>query len=423
MARLLLQLPTIQNWSCHNCSGCCRQHAIEVTPDEQQRILDQKWSPETGVPADQPLFETTSGWLRSKTVRLAHQSDGGCVFLQGDGLCRIHARFEESAKPLACRVYPYALHPAGRKITVSLRYSCPSVVANKGRPVSEQRGELKKIAAFVVPRGAARTPPPSVLPGQQVEWPDFLRFVEHLDLSFEDSSVPFNVRLLRTLFWVNLVGQSRFDSVVGQRLEEFLELIAQAAREEVPEQLPDDVTPTRAGFLQFRTLVGQYARRDTSVDSAGGVLVRWKLFRNGLRFARGRGDIPAVQECFREVPFAALEGSFGALPSEADEILARYVRVKIQGIHFCGPAYYNVPLVEGFRALALIVPAIFWIARWLAVSDQRSSLTTEDIVRAVTIADHHHGYSPAFGTAAFRRRVRLLATTNDIDRLVMHYAK
>ena len=97
--------------------------------------------------------------------------------------------------------------------------------------------------------------------------------------------------------------------------------------------------------------------------------------------------------------------------------------MKIQGLHFCGPAYYGVPLVEGFRSLALIYPAILWIARWLAAGDDRISLQLDDLQQAMAIADHHHGYSPAFGRPAFRHRVRLLAKTGDIARLCAWYGR
>ena len=53
---LPLQLPTIQNWSCHVCGGCCRKHEIEVTPEEKARIESQNWPASGELPADQPVF-------------------------------------------------------------------------------------------------------------------------------------------------------------------------------------------------------------------------------------------------------------------------------------------------------------------------------------------------------------------------------
>ena len=46
--------------------------------------------------------------------RLGHLADGACVFLDPAGRCRIHAKFGEAAKPLACRLYPLVIHPAGK---------------------------------------------------------------------------------------------------------------------------------------------------------------------------------------------------------------------------------------------------------------------------------------------------------------------
>ena len=415
-----LQLPTIQNWSCHNCSGCCRQHLIEITEEERQRILGQKWTPEDGI-LDGPVVVPHRSSLLKKSWRLAHAKDGGCVFLNDDGLCRIHAKFGEAAKPLACRIYPYALHPAGKKVTVSLRFSCPSVVANLGKPVSENRDELKKIERLVVPKNADRIPPPRVNKRETLDWPDTLKVIHALEelLTDEDGGSVIEC-LFRALFVVGLVDQAQFGLIRGARLGDFLEIISEAA---AAEEIPDSVQPASVMRMQFRLLVAHYARKDTVVDLDAGLAGRWRLFRAATKFASGRGSATPLQNCFQEVPFEMMEQSFGELPDEFEEILTRYLCVKLQGLHFCGPAYYDIPLVEGFRSLALIVPAICWIARWLAASDGRSVWTTEDLSKAMTIADHHHGYSPVFGSSGFRRRVNMLAKTDDLTRILLWYTR
>ena len=83
---LPLELPTIQNWSCHNCGGCCRQHAIEITDEEQRRIAAQGWSDQDGIAKAQPIFARSGGTPWNKRVRLAHRPDGACVFLDERGL-------------------------------------------------------------------------------------------------------------------------------------------------------------------------------------------------------------------------------------------------------------------------------------------------------------------------------------------------
>jgi lysine-N-methylase len=418
-----LDLPTIQNWNCHNCGGCCRQHAIEVTAAERERILSQNWDAAGQLPHNRPILVKMGPFPWSKRYQLGHQADGACVFLDERGLCRIHAKFGEAAKPLACRIYPYAFHPAGKKITVSLRFSCPSVTANRGRPVAEQRDELKTLERLVVPDGAEDIPPPEISPGHTLDWTDTLKIVDRLERQIVEGTGSVAFRLISALQLVDLLGQSRFEKIRGPRLAEFLEIISAASTGEMPADPSAIAEPSPVGRIQFRLLCAQYARRDTLADRDAGWRGRWQLFRAALRFTRGKGLVPPLQPAFSPVPFADLESSFGPLPPDAEEMLIRYLRVKLHGLHFCGRAYYHVPLVEGFQSLALVVPVVMWLARWLAASRGGRQLELDDVSQALNIADHHHGYSPVFGQAGFRGRVRLLARLNDISKLAAWYGR
>jgi lysine-N-methylase len=238
-----------------------------------------------------------------------------------------------------------------------------------------------------------------------------------------DEQAPFLVRLLRALRLIDLLGQSTFEKIRGPRLSELLQILTEAVAGEVPTDLSGFPEPSRTGRMQFRLLAAQYARKDTLAERQTGWRNRWRLFRAALRFTRGTGMVPRLQEQFVEVPFADLELSFGPIPAEAEEILTRYLRVKVQGLHFCGAAHSGEPLVEGFQSLALMIPVVLWIARWLAAGERRARFETEDIARALAIADHHHGYSPVFGQPGFRGRVRLLARLDDISRLAAWYGR
>lgn len=345
------------------------------------------------------------------------------MFLDERGLCRIHAKHGEQAKPLACRLYPYAFHPSGGKVTVSLRFSCPSVVSNHGRTLEEQKRELKELAADVVPKTADQIPAPAISRHEQLDWSDTLRIVRALDAELAEATVPLVVRLLRTVHWMTFIGEARFDKISGNRIDELVSMLREDARAAVPQKNMAETEPSGIGEQQFRMLAAQYARKDTAAEKQSGWRGRWRLFRSGLRFARGTGLIPPLQACFREVPFSDLERPFGRLSPDVDEMLTRYLRVKVQGLHFCGLAYYGVPVAEGWQSQALIIPVTLWIARWLAVSENRTRLETDDVARALAIADHHHGYSPVLGTMAARARVRLLANNGDLSRLIAWYAR
>ena len=414
-----LQLPVLQNWSCHNCSGCCRQHVIEITQQERVRIEQQGWTAADGIPDGAAVIPL--GAAKENRWRLAHQPDGACVFLNDNGLCRIHAKFGENAKPLACCVYPYTFHPAGRKLAVSLRFSCPTVVENKGKSVVEQEAELKRIARQAVPSKADRQKPAAIKPGEHVEWEDFHLIIEHLDRIFADDA-QVSLKLQRALMLINLIDKATFDRVRGERLEEFLTLVSEGVSAEL-DSLPAAKPPAALALIQFRLLAGQYARRDTGADLGAGLGKRFQLLSAALRFATGFGKVPVFQEPFLPVAFSTLEESFGGLPEEAEEWLTRYFRVKIQGIHFCGPAFYNKPLVEGFRHLALIFPAICWLARWHAAGDGRIALVSADVMAGITVADHHHGFSDAFAQNSFQKRVDMLVRQQELANLCLWYAR
>jgi len=423
MAIPRLELPAIQNWSCHHCGDCCRHHSIEVTDEERKRIEAQRWTRADGISDAQNIFVPLDKPKGKMHHRLAHQGNGACVFFDSKGLCRIHTKFGEDAKPLACRIFPYAFHPAGKKVVVSLRFSCPSAAANRGKPVSQQAADIKKIAEAVVPEGVEKIPAPPIIASAHPEWPDFLRFIARLDVTLAEPNVPVAVKLLRALFWLRLVEKAQFDNVAGADLDEILNVLAEAAKDKVPANLDGFSAPGRIGKMLFRTLVVQYARHDTVLHLESVGRHRWNLLRAAMKFSAGVGNTPPLQDVFKPVKFSSLEKSFGGIPDEVEEIFTRYFRVKIQGIHFCGAACYNLSLIEGFRNLALIFPVALWLARWLAASDGRDSLQTHDVARAISIADHHHGYSPALGSNNSRLRVRVLSRFDDIGKLCAWYGR
>ncbi len=415
---LPLTLPTIQNWSCHNCSGCCTQHLIEITDAERQRIVDQNWTEADGIPTGQPVVVPHGGAFWKKRYRLAHRADGACVFLNEQGLCRIHAKFGEAAKPLACRVYPYVFHPAGKRITVSLRFSCPSVVKNLGKPCTQNGKEIKTIASLVVPEGTERMTAPKLNSLTQADWDDVLR-VSSIFLEFiTDTETPLIERLYRTLEMLVYFDRADLRSFSGKRLEEVIDVLAEAAS---VESLPSPAPLNRLEGSHFRLLVGQYALKDTVADLQAGFWSRIQRIRSAMKMASGKGMTPKLHGPLKDVPFELIERPFGPLPAETDELLTRYLQVKIEGLHFCGRAYYDVPVAEGLKSLLLVVPSVFWIARWIAVGAGRSSLVIDDIRTALAFADHHHGYSEIFGSPSFRNRVRFLSEKGGLAKLLLLY--
>ena len=408
-----VELPAIQNWSCHGCSNCCRGGmAIPLSSEDRSRIEKQNWTVADGI---DPAKMMVTGLTQS---RLGHQENGACVFLDAAGRCRIHSKFGEAAKPLACRLFPLVIHPAGKKLLVGLRFSCPSAAANQGRPLAEQGMEAQKLARIFLPEDAATFPPPPVVTASGLAWPDFLRFATWLDGTLAAENVPVAVKLLRGLYWLGGVERGQLDQISGDGADEILEALVKNSAEKISALAVAPEKPSGFGRLFLRLMVLEHARPATVADQDVRSAHRWKMLAAAARFVRSSGTTPALGEELRGVKFSDIEKPFGALSPSSEALLTRYFRVKIQSLQFCGRAFFNRPLLEGFQNLALMFPVVIWLARWLAVSAGRTELSDADMVRAVSIVDHQYSYAPYLSW-----RTKLLHQRHDIPRLCAWYAR
>ena len=122
-------LPVIQRWDCRGCGDCCKTYHVRVTDAERARIEGQGWADDSEMKDVEPVV-----WDRQLgEYRLNHTAEGACVFYGPDGRCRIHAKFGAAAKPMACRIYPFALVPAGDHWRVGIRFACPSAATFRSR--------------------------------------------------------------------------------------------------------------------------------------------------------------------------------------------------------------------------------------------------------------------------------------------------
>src|SRR5689334_11464399 len=119
MSMPVRSLPVVQNWDCQSCGNCCRELQIHISDAERQRIEALGWEDVEEVRGKR-LF-VRDGWWNRRT-RLNHRPDGACVFLGKGNRCLVHERGGPEAKPLACRLYPFILAPAGNHWRVGLRF-------------------------------------------------------------------------------------------------------------------------------------------------------------------------------------------------------------------------------------------------------------------------------------------------------------
>lgn len=414
-----LILPENQNYSCHGCGGCCWLYEVVVTGEERQRIIDQGWSQNDDIPAGTKLFRRAGGPF-SRHWCLARRPDGACIFLNEKGLCRIHAKFGEPAKPLVCRLYPFVLYPVGDRIAVSLRFSCPSVAGNRGVPIGERRAEIMEFCRLGAAAPALQPPP--ISRGQHLDWPDTMHIVARLrSVLAGDGSTPLALRVTHALFMAEMLGRAKFDKVRGERLAELLDALVQALPEETVTGLDQAAAPLAPAKVQLRMLVAQYAPRHPLMVVGLGYRARAAAAR--LRMVRGQGMTPQLHEGVPPVAFDDLEKPRQCSRPEIDALFARYFQGRLLGMSFCGPACYNLGVSEGFVRLMLTYPVLLYLTRWSAIGQGRDAATVSDAELAVTLVDHKHGYSPLLGSASVARMARWLMQNRQIQALSAWYAR
>lgn len=419
MAWPVRSLPVLQNWDCQGCTECCRDYRVHVTDEERRRIDAQGWQADnelTGV----PIFVRDGPWWNAQ-LRLNQRPDGRCIFLSEQGRCRIHEKFGSAAKPLACRLYPFVLVPAGDHWRVSLRYSCPAAAANEGRSLGEHQPDLNTYAAVLQKQlggdGSPNLPPP--LQGRQrVAWPDLLLFVKALLALLQDSSERMERRWRKCLGLANLCRQARFDQIQGSRLAEFLNLVGASLQAEVPADPATVPPPTRVGRMLFRQLLALYARQDRGPHRGVAAKGRLALLDAAWRFARGRGPVPQVHGLLPATTFERLEEPAGPLPDDAESILERYYRVKVSSLQFCGPNNFGLPFWDGLESLALTLPAILWLSR--AFTDLSRA---KAVNQAVRIVDNNFGFNPLLGGRRQHFGLNILARRAETTKLIAWYGR
>ena len=423
MAMPVRPLPVLQNWDCSGCSSCCRSYHIPVTADERARIESQGWQDDAELKGV-PFFVREKG-----EYRLNHRADGPCVFLGADNRCRIHAKFGSAAKPLACRIYPFLLVPTGDHWRLGLRLACPAAAGNAGRPLADHLSETREYAKLMEDAAGpiADAPPVPLARKQVVPWADLFRIVTAFSKLLANTEEALERRWRKVLFVTGMMRAAKLDgkgdaqkAVTAGRLSEMLHVLGLAADDEEPKTAEEVKPPAWVGRAVFRPLLAVYSRKDHGPDK--GTAQRGPVGRilAASRFARGNGRVPVVHARIPDTTFKAAEQPAGPLSADADALLTRYYRLKVESMQFCGRTNFDLPFWDGLESLALTLPAILWLSRVFA-SDGRGRDAA--IKQAVQLVDDNFGFNKLLGLGRQKHAVRMLSTRGEVAKLVAWYSR
>jgi lysine-N-methylase len=407
-------LPILEKWDCHTCGACCKGHTILLDDEDLDRLKQQGWEsrPEfVGTPIVKKLT-----FFGSQRV-LNQRPDGSCLFLTDDKRCRIHAEFGEPAKPWACRMFPYQVSPVGDEFRVTMRRTCPSAAADRGRSLQEHLPFIKELAPKAI--GDGEFPPPPIHGAHHRGWPETRRLTDVLESVLLSERGPLLRRLWVALRIVDLVAEGRPRRLDERQWRELIGLFVQQAEAEVGDRLRSRHEPLRAAKLVFRQAAAEYLRFHPNMGDRPSLRQRWTLFRAAISIARGKGDVPAIHPSLPKATFGDLERPLGPLPEDVMRPLDRYFMAITAGLQYCGAGRRGWSVVDGFRALALAYPVAMWALRWISVG---RTPTVEDAVQTVVMLDRSHYYPLLLGYR-HRKRLDVLSQLGELDRLMLWYAR
>jgi lysine-N-methylase len=409
----LVPLPILEKWDCHTCGICCKGHTILLDEEDLAKLDGQGWEKKPEFAGVQITKKLTL--LGSQRV-LNQRPDGSCIFLTDDQRCRIHAEFGEPAKPWACRMFPYQVSPVGDELRVTMRRTCPSAAADRGRPLQEQLSFIRELAPKAV--GDGRFPAPAIHRSHLRSWSEARRLTAALEATLLSERGPLFRRLSIGLRVVDLVAEARTKSLDDERWKELVAMFVEQAEREVNERIRNRVEPSGSAKLIFRQTAAEYLRFHPNMGDRPSLAQRWKLFRAAVSIARGRGEVPTIHPSLPKATFADLERPLGALSDDVLRPLDRYFMATAAAMQYCGAGRRGWSVVDGFRALVLAYPVAMWALRWLSVG---RTPTNADAVQTVVMLDRSHYYPLLLGYR-HRKRLDVLTQLGELERLISWYS-
>lgn len=402
-----------QTYACRDCRYmCCRYFEVNATAAEAKSISALRYG--NLDPSSQPCFSPIADTIYCSVNK---NPSGDCVFIDGDGLCAIHRRSGISAKPLACRMFPFTIHNwTDGVISADMRYICPSV-GKPAMPAAEtHEKEIFKMAAAMKKReqdSDAVYSQANPAPLQAV------RMVHQANLAMiTQDKFPLSLRLYAIARSTSFHSSPEMHSAITHAGPSFrsdaLEFMDKAS-DAMKEELEHASRPDLSVRIDFRNLLSGYVRDDSStgkkvtLSAAARLRNAWRVLRFGLGRASLKDLNPTCPDssgydCFR------LTGL--TLSAEADAARYEFILAKMHSMHFCGRHYHRYTYEEGIRHFLLSVPAAHAMAALFAAASNSAIIEFKHMRDALSYIDTAFSISPFFRSQVVRNKCARLTSPN-----------
>ncbi|MDK2971787.1 MAG: lysine-N-methylase [Candidatus Sumerlaeota bacterium] len=385
MSDSLFAIPPDVRFSCTQCGDCCRSWNVLLGPGEAERIEGLDWAGREDALADVAVTApVAAGKLTGR--RLARRPGGACVFLGADNGCLIHRHFGEQAKPLLCRMYPFAFVRTGGRVAVDCSFACRSIARGSGEPLEVRTPEWLRLLEES-PAAEANAPR---LDAKRALKPETLWELEHgVAELLNVPELPFFVRLRCAMQFAELSANGDPEAPMAGELRGALRSTLPRRMAARPAEGTMNATQ-RALFLQE-----VYAHLNPPPEGEGPRQMREREWvAAGEAFRDGRGN-PRVDGQELKVSWSDIRRvSLEAVGAAGEAVLARWLTAAVVGQRFRFAADEELPFGEAVARLALRYPMALWGAKALAAERGTASVGVEDLQQAIRLIDRAAGRIP-----------------------------
>ncbi|MCA9126330.1 MAG: YkgJ family cysteine cluster protein [Planctomycetales bacterium] len=415
MSLPIVTLDQEERWDCQQCGYCCRGSLVALSQEDARRLRDQQWHQ---LPEYQQTRFLVPHRRAESGYRLAHRRDGTCVFLNEDGLCRIHAKFGLEAKPTICRTFPMQLVPHEKHTVLTYRRACPSAAADHGTQAKDLVSSVKQLVRDQRLKVEASVPPP-LKSGEQRDWKTTRLVLQSVGTLLRDERFPPVRRLVHALQFASHLDAAKLRRLNDQQIAELAFTLAELMPEESRPFFDDRKPPKSISKIIFRLLAMSCARLHPLCRHQSTWATRFELARTSWNCLRGSGKIPGLGGAFPAAAIQELEEPLGLKSAGVYVPLSRLIETTSESLLYALAGRSGWPVTDSVRGLALLFPIGMWMLRWQ--SRQRDP-TVDDMLNIVVALDRSQGYEQ-FSGAQQRFKLSILAFNGELERLVVWYAR
>lgn len=350
--------------------------------------------------------------------RLAQRPDATCVFLNDQGLCRIHAELGFEAKPTICRVFPLQLIPHEKQAVLTIRRACPSSALDRGQ---ELTGHLPFMQTFVNEGrlDAEEVSPPQLKAGERREWKTIRLVLAALARVLQDNRYPPVRRLVHALHFAGLLEKAKTKSMNHAQLAEVIDALEAVVVEESQPFFADRRPPSWYAGIFFRQIAAEFVRLHPQYRAKPTWSQRWLMVTTAIRMARGSGQLPPLHPQFPPVTFADLEQPLGKIDPAVYVPLTRLIETSSASFLYALAHRGGWSVIDSVRGLAVLFPVGLWLLRWTSHGKEP---TVDDMVNIVVALDRGQGFQN-LNSSVHRWRLNTLGSQGELERLVVWYAR